>query len=187
MPSQILGWDNTGRSGLKKTDLDTEVLDHHSALRPLPIPPSCDRADLVQLLAPGSAQVIWWTQQPQHLQKKMRQRWRNLTDITPVTRIKEFHDGENVKWGRSTVRDDWLMCIYTKSDDFLENVQILLQRAPTMWCKRGRAFSRPGLWWIILYCALRHFSAFPIALHRVYYTRTTSYIFVCTSYLKAMD
>ena len=112
MPSQILGWDNTGSSGLKKTDLDTEVLDHHGAPCPLPIPPSCDRADLVQLLAPGSAQVIWWTQQPQHLQKKMRQRWRNLTDITPVTRSKEFHDGENVKWGRSTVRDDWLMCVY---------------------------------------------------------------------------
>ena len=55
-----------------------------------------------------------------------------ITDITPVTRIKEFHDGENVEWGRSTVRDDWLMCVYTKSDDFLENVQILLQRAPTM-------------------------------------------------------
>ena len=25
-----------------------------------------------------------------------------ITDITPVTRIKEFHDGENVEWGSST-------------------------------------------------------------------------------------
>ena len=51
------------------------------------MPPPCDPADLFQVLASAGAQVICTN--PQHLQKQLQQRWRNQTDITPISGVQK--------------------------------------------------------------------------------------------------